>query len=345
MWDIIIIIICVFVYFFLRARAKKQMYRGVEIDAHDEIQGEKVSLQDLIKLTPQEESSLPAETAFDPALAHDSELSYMEAKALIFWVGKKTDYKIPKSNYSESAVGNIIEPIRFLERGYLEKSPAADSIELKTVPELKAILADRELKISGNKSELINRIISNIDTDDLEDLFPLRKYRLTEKGEKAIEPYDLVFESENHALGFSFYRLMKEKERTPFDSNNAILTRLLFQDVQDAYKRNDKNLFIYACDKTARYMMETEDFEKAFDYYVLSFFVWSRGMPNASINAYMSMNIDMCGKMCGYSFEEMLVRMESVLQEHNPFSLTTHFSINDTVSLFKRSIAVADYDS
>ena len=43
-----------------------------------------------------------------------------------------------------------------------------DEYETMTVPELKDLLRERGLKVGGNKSELIARLLDNEDSDDTE---------------------------------------------------------------------------------------------------------------------------------------------------------------------------------
>lgn len=58
-----------------------------------------------------------------------------------------------------------------------------------TIPELKKILSDFNLKVSGKKADLLNRIETNIDPYDLEEYFSegAKFYYLTERGEEALQ--------------------------------------------------------------------------------------------------------------------------------------------------------------
>lgn len=73
---------------------------------------------------------------------------------------------------------------KFLVQGYLKISSDADTLPFLTVEELKAILRCNNLKVSGKKEELINRITDNIDSSVIESSIQNdnRKYILTEKG-------------------------------------------------------------------------------------------------------------------------------------------------------------------
>ncbi len=74
---------------------------------------------------------------------------------------------------------------KLLSNGYLAISSAAQSPEYLTIPELKAILKEHNLPVSGKKSVLIARIRDNIPPDAFSSRIGQHKahYVLTEKGE------------------------------------------------------------------------------------------------------------------------------------------------------------------
>ena len=72
---------------------------------------------------------------------------------------------------------------KYISLGYIEeKYSLKNNLNKATLPELKHILKNNNLTISGNKETLINRILGNIDVDSLSSNFPLNSYFLTEKG-------------------------------------------------------------------------------------------------------------------------------------------------------------------
>ncbi|MCE7786050.1 SAP domain-containing protein [Staphylococcus xylosus] len=60
------------------------------------------------------------------------------------------------------------------------------------VPELKKILKSSNLKISGNKTQLINRIINNIDNINVDALELPLVYTATEKGEELLKETNYI---------------------------------------------------------------------------------------------------------------------------------------------------------
>lgn len=274
-----------------------------------------------------------------------AEISYLDAKALKFWNKKKTDFEVPPY-YAENAFGRNVVPAlqRLLDAGYLELGDMEQRISLKTVPELKAILADRELKTSGNKKELVHRLLDNIDEEILEELFPVNVYKITEKGLTALEPYSIIEDNDSHALGISYYRLLKEKEKNPDEENNVILTRILSEDIQQCYKEQNRAKYQFCIDKTARFMREIGEFDSAFECCSLSFFMWTMEMKEHNISSgegqtfYMAKGVEEAGKLCGYSFDAVVSTFQETIRRVNPFALGSDTNINYAIQKLRSAL-------
>lgn len=274
-----------------------------------------------------------------------AKISYLDAKALKFWNKKRTDFEVPPY-YSEKAFGRNVVPAlhRLLDAGYLELGDMEQRISLKTIPELKAILSDRELKTSGNKKELIHRLLDNIDEEVLEELFPVNVYKITEKGWAALEPYSIIEDNDGHALGISYYRLLKEKAKTPGEDNNVVLTRILSEDIQQCYKEQNRTNYQFCIDKTARFMREIGEFTSSFECYSLSFFMWTMEIKEHNISSgegqtfYMAKGIEEAGKLCGYSFNAAVSTFQETIQRVNPFALGSATNINYAVKKLRSAL-------
>ena len=300
--------------------------------------------------------AVPSESfeSYDISDASDSStptitaLTLQDSEALQFWNGKRTDYKIPPY-YFQSAFGrNVSSSLqRLLEGGYLGLGDMEKRISVKTVPELKAILAEQELKVSGNKKELIHRLLDNVDEEYLEELFPVNEYFITKKGLEAIEPYSIVKDSEAHGLGLSKYRMIKAKESHPEEDNNTILTGLLSEDIQDCYRTGDKARYQNTITTTARFLKEIGEYELSFECYSLSFFVWAmeaieHQYANPAVQAYyMSLNIEEAAQDCGYDFDKMIYEFKKVVQRVNPFALASRANIEQTAGFIKTALGMA----
>ena len=275
-------------------------------------------------------------------------LSYLDAKALKFWGGKRTDFKVP-DYYADSAFGRNVTPAlaRLLDTGYLGLGNLNKRIALKQVPELKAILAEHELKVSGRKSELVQRLIDNLSPGELEAIFPVNVYEITDEGFAALEEYSIFFDNENLGLGFPYYRLIQEREKNPDSSNESIFLRLLADNINKASKSKEPEQYRIAVQKMARFLDTIGRPSTAMQYHCLTFFMfWHRNTMELKINAtpdvygYMAKEIDHCGQMCGYSLDKTLQEFQQSLKTHNPFGFCSNRNINWALNAFKSSISV-----
>lgn len=276
-----------------------------------------------------------------------AEISYLDARALEFWDGKRTDYEIP-SYYSESAFGRNVGPAlkRLLQGGYLKRSSVDKNISLKTIPELKAVLAEHELKTSGKKGELICRLRDNLSEYELLELFPTGVYSMTEKGHTAIKPYTIIHVNDIYSLGFSYYRLLSERENNPNVSDEDLLVKLLSHETQKCYMSRDISKFQEVVTKSARFLLENGAIQQALDSYILGFFAFEMQvkdypqMHTRGQSAYLAARIEECGKVEGYTLEQVIERIRTTLEKNHPFGLATRQNINFVISVFKKVLSV-----
>lgn len=276
----------------------------------------------------------------------NAELSYLDYEALKFWNKKHTDYEIP-SYYNDTAFGRNVKPAleRLLADGYLDIGSIDKNILLKTIPEIKAVLADKGLKLSGNKAELVRRLIDNIDIDELEMLFPVGVYIITPKGERALEPYSIIDANECYALRLSYYRLISERVQHPEESDNDILSRLLSDDINKALKAGNKEGYQEAMLTKGRFLHSIGEDASAFEYYVLSYFMWALDFRKLNLTDhtqcyYQARYIEECGKLCGYSLNDVYGKMKGFITEVNPFGLATGYNVKYTLKLFSDSLGI-----
>lgn len=275
-------------------------------------------------------------------------ISYLDARALKFWNKKTTDFQIP-SYYAESAFGRNARPAlaRLLSKKYLEAGGLEKSIGLKTVPELKALLAARKLPVSGKKAELILRLMDNIPTDELEAMFPARVYEITEAGEDALKYYSIVFTSEDHNLSLSSYRLLKEREARPALTDKDLLLQLLLEDLDKADRNGQQETYRITAGQTARFLEEIGKIRHAFGVYCAAFFLfWYRNTAVLKVDGpaeaygYPAKSIERCGQLCGYSWSETLTHFQECVKEINPFGLGTKRNIDTAIKVLKEALSM-----
>ena len=89
----------------------------------------------------------------------------------------------------------------------------ADDLSLLKMPQLKEISKKFNLKVSGKKNELIERIQDNVWKEELLEDFPFlndRVYIITEKGKEALNAYAIAVESRLRSLEDECYHLIRQ---------------------------------------------------------------------------------------------------------------------------------------
>jgi hypothetical protein len=118
-------------------------------------------------------------------------------------------------------VKNVDEVLAsLLKRNFLEIGDMKNTLEHKTVENLKNILKKHNLKISGKKVDLIQRLLDEIPSNILDTECPQRVYQLTDLGKEEINKEDYVFYAHNHPWEgldiWSLNKLVYTEPRRPY---------------------------------------------------------------------------------------------------------------------------------
>ena len=87
-----------------------------------------------------------------------------------------------------------------LKRGFIEVAPITATLEKKTVADLKQVLEGYGLDSKGKKAILIQRIIDEIPSAELNKLFPTRLYMRTALGEAELKAEEYVSYIHRHSI-------------------------------------------------------------------------------------------------------------------------------------------------
>ena len=101
--------------------------------------------------------------------------------------------------------------------GFISIGSSADALAGQKLPELKQILQSRDLKTSGKKADIIQRIVENIPPEELDALFPVKPYKRTETGESLLRKYEWIPYIHNHSIdGLDIWNLTEMVQTPPY---------------------------------------------------------------------------------------------------------------------------------
>lgn len=100
----------------------------------------------------------------------------------------------------------------FLKNNLLEKANVKEMLKLSTVIQLKNILKENNIKVSGNKTELIDRILDNIDEKQIRLFFSEDLYVLSDKGLSIIKEYKELLNKYELNYISKMYKFIKNED-------------------------------------------------------------------------------------------------------------------------------------
>lgn len=152
--------------------------------------------------------------------------------------------------YGVKNVDSVLNSL--LRKGFITVAPVAKTVEKRTVAALKEVLDSYGLNSKGKKAVLVQRVMEEIPTDELEKLFPKRLYMRTEKGETELKAEEYISYIHRHSIEdldiWSLNRLVYESPSRL--SYRDIIWQYLNQRSQEHFFANDFGLY-----RNCRYSM------------------------------------------------------------------------------------------
>lgn len=154
-----------------------------------------------------------------------------------------------------------------LDRNYIELGTITDAINMATVPVIKEELKKRGLKVSGKKSDLVNRLISNVPEAEISTAFDKIPYRQTPLGKQIIEKYKWVLLIHKEFRGqidmWEFAILM---DKSPTTNYLEYIWEYLEQKCDEHLQHNDYGLYRNAILNLSNFAYKEGEYSKSFDY-------------------------------------------------------------------------------
>ena len=131
--------------------------------------------------------------------------------------------------YSVTDPQSVLDSL--LERGFIKKGDLKSALEKLKLPEIKEELKQLNQKVTGKKSELIDRLINSADLSVLNKKYSERYYALTSKGEQELK--------ENQYVSY----LHRNRYMTVWEMNQRIAqTHYPFKDILLEYFTEQSNI-------------------------------------------------------------------------------------------------------
>ena len=190
-----------------------------------------------------------------------------------FLKSTEREYKITENDLNTQAIKDEF---------VMQASPLV-AAQKSTVSDLKEILKAHNLKVSGKKDELIERLGDNLSAEELEEIFPEKSYELSAEGQKFIDENDYVlFYEDNYNLKRAFTpsefeRIFRDGEYSSKEEMCSLIIKkieskqnmdiydvesliILYKEVNDQLKLLDNyfRLFIYSINSNMYYSSEDE---------------------------------------------------------------------------------------
>lgn len=117
-------------------------------------------------------------------------------------------------DYGIENLNNILN--KLLNKGFLRETSVRESLEKETLITIKEVLKKHNLKISGNKIELIERLVCNLDNNILKLYFPKTYYKTTELGNKELKENEYIsYIHKNKIIGLNIWKLNQLMNEEP----------------------------------------------------------------------------------------------------------------------------------
>lgn len=217
---LIIIVICTLIYWIYSVNQKKK--KSKQTNSPKIINAQEKSSKSVQAASVDKDHSLPIEKNSDNEFQDPNEniqlSSNLQLSDILFlnWLnGKDINEPVPGYIVNRFSINPIVEKKKLKSENYVKEGSISWRLNKLKVPDLKNILRKNNQKVSGRKSELIQRIQNNIQLQKYVDQLP-HVFELSDKGSKLINKYNLIIWSHSNSW------LIPPKEFLPYiDSDKS----------------------------------------------------------------------------------------------------------------------------
>ncbi|MBQ4123572.1 SAP domain-containing protein [bacterium] len=161
---------------------------------------------------------------------------------------------------------------KLLNAGLIEyKINIEKTLKKLTIPQLKDILRENNLELTGKKQDLIFRILGNIDIDTLEKKFPEKIFSLTDSGIQLINNNYLFILNKKNNYGFTNLQIANIYAKYPNEKNENLVKLILIDSIKTLPTEKKWSDYEMRISQLAKYYFQLDEYIEALQYYIISF--------------------------------------------------------------------------
>ncbi|WP_368646204.1 SAP domain-containing protein [Alkalibacterium putridalgicola] len=182
-----------------------------------------------------------------------------------YYIEKNTYPKFWWYRYGVKHVDKWLKSLK--KRGFLKVGSIESAIRNETAEDLKDILRAHDLKVSGNKAELVQRLLDSVPEDELNTLFRDRTYELTDKGRAVLAAEEHIPYIHRHSIeDLDIWSLNEKVKASPGYSYRDIVWEYMNKKSLKYYKHSDFGLYRNCRLSMAEFLEEEGKDDSAFIY-------------------------------------------------------------------------------
>lgn len=181
---------------------------------------------------------------------------------------------------------------KLVQDGYYKDAELVDILRSLRIPELKALLRELRLHVSGNKEDLINRLLATDSSDELMHILNadhIKFYSLSNKGKYFVKNHKDYIDLFNHRikLGIGIDEYISAKKSCPNNYDFHKIIWSIFNDREFEYMKNSKfNLLTCNYRSMAEWLGDSGKQEDSLLYYLKALYFEIMASNFSSISLY-----------------------------------------------------------
>lgn len=205
---------------------------------------------------------------------------------LLNWIKNKS-IDAPSPAYFEYTYGieTKSRAIYLVDEGYLRYAKTIEALPSLKLVQLKELLKLKGLKVSGNKNDLINRIVENYSMDDISQHIPSRPLLITSLGEETLKEYYFIIHAHQNNTKDGIYDVAKVLKYTKNTNQTPDINKIFLDlhkvELVKQRKRNSFGVYTNTLRNLALFHRKENNYRESIEYYLQAFIISLSGLSNS----------------------------------------------------------------